>query len=243
MKNKVSIWFLGCFLLLSFNGFSQFFLGGKIGVNMAYLSNQPKIEAFNEYGEVVPKLGLEIGGIATYRFNDYFSIQTEFDYSRKGLKSDLVNYKFRNDTIVNSKWNYTYDYLEIPFLFRVALGTKGFNPFVEFGMYYGYMVYASQSEDTYINNQQLRKETNTGFNGFSKGQSLNRNEYGFKVGIGGAVQVSKGLIFINIRYSQGLTGIIKDAPKGTDTYNHVFQLGVGYVFEIRNNNTDKIYYY
>ncbi len=235
---------LFCIVFLTgFSGMAQVFFGGKASVNMSMLSQQPRIEEFDEDASFAPKLGMEIGGAAYFQINPYFSIQLEANYARKGLKSNLINYEFNKDTIVDGEWNYTYDYLEIPLMFKLSLGSEGFNPFVEFGGYYGYMVYASQSSKSFINNKLYQKDKRKGFNAFTEGSSLNRSEYGFKVGIGGAIKASKGLIFFSIRYSQGLTDILKYNAGNSAVNNRVFQLSIGYLFELRGNSTDKIYYY
>ncbi len=241
MKKQIILFYI--VLFSGFSGMAQVFFGGKAGVNMGMLSQQPRIKEFDTEASFAPKLGLEIGGVAYFKVNPYFSVQLEANYARKGLKSELINYKLNKDTIINGKWNYTYDYLEIPLMFKLSLGSEGFNPFVEFGGYYGYMVYASQSSESFINGSKYNNSKRKGFDSFTEGSTLNRHEYGFKVGIGGAVTTSKGLVFFTIRYSQGLTDILKYNTGNSSVNNRVFQLSIGYLLEVRGNNTDKIYYY
>ncbi len=234
---------LSCIVLfLGTSSMAQVFFGGKVGVNMAMLSENPKVENFNIDPSFGAKFSLELGGVAYFKFNPYFSIQTEFNYARKGFRTELINEKLSVDTVLYGEWNHTYDYLEIPLMFKLSLGSEGFNPFIEFGGYYGYMLYASKSWDYNVNNVTY-KDKSKGFDSFPNGRNLNRTDYGFKIGVGGAVRTGKGLMYFSIRYSNGLVDILKDNTGGSTFKNQTFQLSVGYLLEVRNNNTNKIYYY
>ena len=236
-------------ILILTNGmssFSQIYFGGRVGMNMSFLSVQPELIKYNKVSELVPKLNIGIAALGYFELGPYIAIQPEVIYNRKGLKS-RVDVKLEGDTLLTGDWNYSFDYIELPLLFKLSLNSDGFDPFIEFGGYYGYMFHAKYEEEAYFNNEQiLKNDYSSDFEPNADGESLNQNEYGFKIGIGGTLELSKGVAFFSIRYSQGLTDLINYQTVPTDyeeTYNRVFQLTLGYAFEVRRNTKDKVYYY
>lgn len=233
-------------LSLTFSSFSQVHFGGRAGLNVSFLSVQPKLESFDLGSSISPKIGAGIAALGYFEIGPYFAIQPEIVYNRKGLKSK-IDEKINSDTIIRANWNQSFDYIEVPLMFKLSLNSEGFDPFIEFGAYYGYLMRAKYKADVTINFQDYyNQDYISDFKTNSLGQTLNRNEYGFKVGVGGTLAVSKGVVFFSIRYSQGLNDMIdyQIKPEGQNkTYNRVFQLTVGYAFELRSNNENKIFYY
>ena len=227
--------------------YSQIFFGGRVGLNMSMLSLQPELVQYNAVSDFTPKLNVNVAAFGYFEIGPYIAIQPEFIYSRKGLKSTIdKRIGEEQDTILTGEWTYTLDYLEMPLMIKLSLNSEGFDPFIEFGGYYGYMVYANYQAEAYLNNEMILDDEFTFDLGGNQNESLQRNEYGFKLGIGGTLELSKGIAFFSIRYSQGLTDIIKYnvVPEGHQaSYNRVFMLTMGYAFELRRNNTDKVYYY
>ncbi len=246
MKKQLKILLLSFLLIGSTVSYSQIYFGGRVGLNMSFLSVQPELIKYNTVSELIPKLNVGIAAIGYFEIGPYFAIQPEFIYNRKGLKSK-IDTRVNGDTLLTGDWNYSFDYLEVPLMFKISLNSEGFDPFIEFGGYYGYMIQAKYEAKAYFNNEEiLNQDYVSDFKTTPNGESLERNEYGFKIGIGGTLKLSKGAAFFSIRYSHGLTDIInyQTMPDNYQkTYNRVFQLTLGYVFEIRTNTENKIYYY
>ncbi len=248
MVKKIRILVLVFILCGSLSSYSQVYFGGRVGLNMSTLSIQPELVDYNKVSEFVPKLNVNIAALAYFELGPYIALQPEFIYNRKGLKSSVESHlDANNDSLLTGEWNYSFDYLEFPLMIKLSLNSDGFDPFIEFGAYYGYMFNAHYTAEAYVNNEQvLDEDYGLGF-GDDKNKSLNQNEYGYKIGIGGALALSKGVAFFSIRYSQGLTDVVNYQVKPEDyraTYNRVFQLTLGYAFELRgSNNKKKIYYY
>ena len=246
MKKNIQIILLLFILSNSTLSFSQIYFGGRVGLNMSFLSVQPQLIKYNKVSELVPKLNVGVAALGYFELGPYFAIQPEVIYNRKGLKS-RIDYRTEGDTLLTGDWNYSYDYIELPLMFKVSLNSAGFDPFIEFGGYYGYMINAKYESDAYFNNDHILHEDYTSdFKPNTNGNKLNRNEYGYKIGIGGTLKMSKGIGFFSIRYSQGLTDIISYQTKPDDyqkTFNRVFQITLGYAFEIRSNTSKKVFYY
>jgi hypothetical protein len=231
----------------SLSSYSQAYIGGRLGLNMSTLSIQPELIQYNKVSDFVPILNVNIALFGYFEIGPYFAIQPEFVYNRKGLKSNIdARVGENNDTLLTGEWDYSMDYIEVPLMFKLSLNSEGFDPFIEFGGYYGYMVYAQYQAQAYLADDQILDEDyRLGFED-TDGKSFERNEWGFKVGIGGTLKLSKGAAFFSIRYSQGLTDIIKYDIQPEDyreTYNRVFMLTLGYAFELRRNTAEKVFYY
>ena len=246
MNKNIRIVLLSIIMGTTFIGHSQVFFGGRVGLNMSTLSIQPELVDYNKVSDFVPKLNVNIAALAYFEIGPYVALQPEFIYNRKGLESQ-IDARIGEDTLITGEWDYSFDYLEFPLIIKLSLNSEGFDPFIEFGGYYGYMIHANYQSEAYLNNEQILSEDyDFEFENDDLGRSFNRNEYGFKVGVGGTLVLSKGIAFFSIRYSQGLTDVVSYQTKPDDykeTYNRVFQLTLGYAFELRSNTDKKIYYY
>lgn len=244
---KLSRIYLLLFFISIFNlSNAQIFLGGRVGLNMSFLSIQPTLEKYDILSEISTKLNPNVALLGYFEIGPYFAIQPELVYNRKGAKSK-VNVFRDNDTTITGEWNYSFDYVEVPLMFKLSLNSKGFDPFIEFGGYYGYMFKAKYHSEAFVNQTEiLREDYNFEFTNDPYGRTFNKNDYGFKLGVGGTFKVSKGVAFFSIRYTQGLVDVVNYQTKPTDykkTLNRVFQITLGYGFEIRKSTQNKIYYY
>jgi hypothetical protein len=246
MKTKHNIIIL-IISLLSLSSTAQIYFGGKIGLNMGTLSTQPKLIIdslnFSSSSNIMPKASLNIAAIGYIEIGPYISIQPEIVYNRKGLKSRVD--VMRQDTInVVGNYNYSFDYIEFPLMLKISLKSEDFDPFIEFGAYYGYMLYASCTEEANYGRTQV---LNKSYNSTSNSELFNKEDSGFKIGIGATFPVSQGKLFFSIRYAQGFKNSMnlktEENNKYNTSYNRVFQISIGYLFEMKSNAKDKIYYY
>jgi|GEM_PF-2047209 hypothetical protein len=240
---------LGLYLfVISFTSHAQVHFGGRAGINMSYLSIQPELVQYNLASTFAPKLTPEVSLLGYFEIGPYVGIQPEILYTRKGLKSKIDQALHNNnDTMITGEWHYSLDYFETPLMIKLSLNNEGFDPFIEFGAYYGYLFYAQYKGNAYVNDTEvLNEKFELEFPNDSTGRSFNHHEFGFKVGLGGTFKVSKGVMFFSFRFSQGFTDIINYEIKPSNyqkTYNRVFQLTLGYAFEIRSRNENKVFYY
>lgn len=240
------------FLLLigsSLSIYSQIHFGGRVGINMSSLSVQPKLDGFDQLPERGTKITPNVALLGYFELGPYFAVQPEFVYSRKGQKMKLnKNFIDENEAVhnLNGEWNQSFDYFEIPLMLKISMNSEGFDPFIEFGAYYGYLFNSNYKAEAFHDGNQILNESFSLDYGDHENLSYNQTEYGFKIGIGGTLDMNNGKAFFSIRYSQGLTDVvnyIEEPLKYKETNNRVFQLTVGYVLELRSNSTGKTYYY
>jgi opacity protein-like surface antigen len=174
------------------------------------------------------------------------AVQLEINYSGKGLKAKVD--EMVNDTALTGKWNYSFGYIEVPLMFKYLFGGNRVGPFVEAGAYYGYFLTGKFSEYGEFDGKEILNnefELETDYEDENDNQKANRNEYGFKLGLGYNFEIDDSMIFVALRYSQGLTDIVTYRTKPDDyskTYNRTFQIAVGYLFEL-GSEEEKEYWY
>lgn len=244
MIKKLNILIIILVLGSSISSYSQIYLGGRVGINMSTISIQPEIEDLGKVSEIVTKITPGVALLGYFEIGPYFAIQPELVYNRKGQKTNI---DLRDTTsTLRGEWNYSYDYFELPLMFKLSLKSEGFDPFFEFGAYYGYLMQAQFEGEAFLNDNQIVKENYFADFNSTANETFNRDEYGFKIGIGATMAMSKGVAFFSIRYTQGLTDVMNYTVKPEDyqkTYHRVFQLTVGYAFGLRLNTEKKVYYY
>src|SRR5687768_7106752 len=104
-------------------------IGPRVGVNLGTQvvtgGDSEEEDAWND--EVKAAAGLQIGAVANFMISDMFAIQPEVLYVQKG-------YKFEEDDMsVVGKYNY----LEVPVLAKLSLGTGQLKGFVTAGPTFG----------------------------------------------------------------------------------------------------------
>ncbi len=235
--------------LMSTEAYSQFFLGGRVGVNMSTLSSNVYMREYQENANFTPKISVGVGALAYLEIGPYVSLQPEIMYTRYGSKN-FVDYE--EEGVANSRftgdWNVSLHYIETPMMFKLSLNTDGFDPFIEFGPYVSWMFAANLEAKVFDHNNDVKLSEDYGLD-YRKdidGTILNKKDFGFKVGIGGAIKLSKGIGFFSFRYSRGLRDVFQyssDNLKKESTYNGSFVLTIGVALELRKSNSDKVYYY
>ncbi len=228
-------------------GYSQIFVGFKAGLNMSSASTMPAVDEFNQernnISDFVPKFGGNGAVVLNFKIKS-FSIQPEIAYNTKGLKAKID--KIYNDTSLTGEWNYSLHYVEVPLMFKYVLGAGGMGPYLELGGYYGYMFAGKYKEYYKYGEKVLKDDSHEIDDSFANdGVKTNRHEYGFKVGLGFEIPIEDVLMFVSLRFSQGLSDVLTYETKPENyekSYNRVFQLSVAYLFEV-SSNEEKVYYY
>ncbi len=154
-------------------------------------------------GANTDNIGLSIGGIAELKLNKSFSLQAELLYDRKG---GLVYVNSSDFYSIDTKL----DYINLPVLIKLYFLK---NLSLDFGPQIGFLV-NSKGE---ITNSQGNNEKEVEFN--------NTNNIDFSLNAGFSY-IFNDKIFLQAKYSYGLTKIFKDRRYK----NSLVNLSIGYIF-------------
>ena len=175
---------------------AQIKVGVKAGGNLSNVTNLSNTKV---------KFGFHGGAFAEFVITDKFSIQPELLYSSQGYD------------IEDSKWSYTFGYINVPVLLKVNI-TQNFS--AEFGPQIGILLSADRKTDN---------------------SSLSRKEYCNSIDAAAVASVSYTFaekFVVNARYNVGITevfndkarGVIFNGSKDVKPKNSVIQLSFGYKF-------------
>lgn len=166
--------------------------------------------------ELDSKIGFNVGGYANIRFSEQLAFQPEVLFSQQGAKVDYT------ETIAGATYEYdgkvNLSYINLPLMLK-WYAYEGLN--FEFGPQVGFNVAGKFKETEKVSG------TGTDLDGTfeTEGDIEDLETVDFGLNIGAGYELPMGLNF-GIRYSHGLTDIIKDS----DSKNSVIALGVGYTF-------------
>ena len=160
------------------------------------------------------KVGVNVGGYANIRFSEQLAFQPELLYSLQGNKySDEYEIAGTRTKIEN---NANLSYINVPLMLK-WYAYEGLN--FEFGPQIGFNVGNKNKTTTIVSNNEGTVTTET------EGDIKDIETVDFGLNIGAGYELPMGLNF-GLRYSHGLTDIVKDS----DIKNSVFALGIGYTF-------------
>ena len=195
MKIRIGLIAAGCLMALASPGFAQGLTGGvKIGASMASL----KVE--NEEGVYFKtKTGVVAGVFIGIPVTDMFSIQPEVLYAQKGAKLEGGG----------ETGKVKLDYLEIPILGVISLGSGGSSPYIVIGPSFGVKMNAKL---------EVGGQEETDFD-----DEVKKGDVGLVLGAG--AKLSRFLV--EARYNLGLTNV---AEAGDEVKNRAFSFLVGVGF-------------
>jgi len=178
--------------------------GIKAGANMA----KPTGADVNDIGDTLKtKVGFVGGIFIAFNLSKSFSIQTEVLYTMKGATFEYVDI---DETVEETLYG---DYIEIPLLFKLKLGSGGLQPFIFAGPYVGFKL----SEKLEVMGEPMPTEE----------AILKNNDYGAIFGAG--LQLGRGF-HVDARYSMGLQKILDSGIESIDFKNGVWSATVGFAF-------------
>jgi opacity protein-like surface antigen len=203
---------------------AQTTFGVKAGYALSRLnSNEGDFEFGGIEGGLKSKSGFYIGGLVEHKFNNKFAIQGEVEYANLGGKAEVS----LPGITVTEKMN----------LNRIVIPVSArYYATSELGIYAGPYV-------SFKTNNKVKFEMsgpNAGMTnpvGIAEGEryverylndTLKSTDFGLF--FGADYNVYKGL-FVDARYSFGLTNMIKNPVDGEKLKMNFFQLGVGYKFK------------
>ena len=206
----VSGFILSALLLSSSPAFAQVSAGVQGGVNIANVSfDDGSDEDFSP--NFKSKTRAVFGGFVARDFNAKAGLQIDFLYSQKGTKANFT------DGIDTLEQDITADYIEIPVLVRANIPGGSVKGRVFGGPSFAFKV--SDDSTTKFNGVEVPDEEGDA--------EFNTSDVG--IVIGGAVQFGK--VFVDARYTWGLTNVIKDPDGNESAKNRVFGIMVGFQFK------------
>ncbi|KYH05083.1 MULTISPECIES: porin family protein [Chryseobacterium] len=203
---------------------AQTTFGVKAGYALSKLnSNENDFEMGGIEGGLKSKSGFYIGGLVEHKFNNKFAIQGEVEYANLGGKAEVS----MPGITVTEKMN----------LNRIVIPVSArYYATPELGIYAGPYVSFKTSNKVKFE----MSGPNAGMvdpSGIREGEryverylndTLKSTDFGLFLGADYAIY--KGL-FVDARYSFGLTNMIKNPVDGETLKMNFFQLGVGYKFK------------
>lgn len=158
----------------------------------------------NNTGDDKWKPYFSTGALLILNYNEYFAIQGEIGYLRKGSEISVIGDK------KNVKLDYIYLPIQIKYSFYSIIHDY---PYITLGPYFGYCYNAE------INN--IDKNTNNG---------INLNDFGITYGFGYNFRLDNfGKIFVEARYEMGLTDVFQE-PYKLDLKNSAFLISIGIIY-------------
>lgn len=177
-------------------------MGIRAGVTF---SRQAFHHGANTVDDVSSKLGADFAIVTDFQFTPYFSFGPEFHWMQKGAKIKDLNGSIGE--VVR-----TFNYLEIPLLFRIHLGEYG-GFYLQGGPSIGYLLDGSDKDND--------GQTNDIDLDFYK-----RAELGAHAGVG----VNLGSIRVDLRYLLGISNIADFDGSDLQIKNSGFGAGISMMF-------------
>lgn len=197
----------------------------KFGVKAGYAlstlnSNDDSFEVGGVKASMESKSGFYVGGLVEHKFNNKFALQGELEYANLGGKAVVSAY----GVTVTEKLNF--NRLVIPVSARYYATP-------ELGLYAG--PYVSFRTNTKVKMEvsgaaSNQVALNEGEKYLEKTFDDNLKSTEFGLFLGADYTVYKGL-FLDARYSFGLTNMIKNPVDGEKLKMNFFQFGIGYKFK------------
>jgi hypothetical protein len=209
------------FLMQIPTAFSQdFSVGGKVGIDLSSFSHWSKFKSddLKDASNIKhpPKIGLQIGAVGNYTFNEYLALQVELLVQQKG-ESYKFQEQYLNDTYSNKK-SQTVTYITIPILARGNYSFGKFTISAVLGPYIG------------TEKQKFGKTKND-----SSELKLHRFDIGLSFGIIPSYELGPGSIFLDLRYDLGFIDAYNPNTKPEDyltACNRNFGISVGYLVKL-----------
>ena len=192
-------------ILVHLNGFSQTYLGVKLGANATNIKFDHEVYKKFYNPEIAP--GFSGGVTFLYENQDKYGFYTEVAYSSKGKKIESD----ANDYLTNIA---QYQYIDIPIMFRIKFEEKKFNWFLQLGPEMNYwlggkgqfQVYEPDRDQIVIHDYKINfGEIQTSFD-YLNVSGENRLQIGLAFGGGMIWELDNAnYVGFDLRYSMGHT--------------------------------------
>lgn len=200
MKTKIlilSMLFSGA-MMTAQETFKKFNFGVRSGLNISTIISED-----DDIDSPDARFAAYAGLVAEYRITERFSVLTEINYSQQGFSNEDG---FSEDDDFDPQFQV--DYLQVPVMLKVNI-IKGLSAHA--GPQIGFKINEEYDTDITENGG----DTETDFFETIDFQIVSGAQYTFDFGL-----------FVQARYSLGLTEVIKDS----EGHNSVFSIGAGFMF-------------
>lgn len=221
-----------------------FSMGPRVGVNFssfavsAYNISTPigdaavdQMEADNEM-----QIGPQAGLMFNIGISRSFSFQPELMYSGKGYKQGGTYTGLLPDdpfTGTEREYSIKLNYIELPMLFKLAVGSETFKGHIMAGPYVSYLM---GGENSYKlgGNELLKGDLNDDFTDDNQAYYFQKFDYGATLGAGVTFTTNAGSFVLDGRYSMGVPEVMSYNPSLSDTAvrnrNATFGVSLGWLY-------------
>jgi Outer membrane protein beta-barrel domain len=205
---------------------AQVSIGGRFGVT----ANNVVAPALNNTLSFNQTYNYSAGVVAEIPLGNWLALQPELNYTTKGFGMDLSkDFKiFDINLPLGVKANTKLHYLEVPLLLKAKFGNESVHGYVTAGPTLGYALAGRLVGTTslLIDVKVYDSSINLNTNGF------NRFEVGGLIGGGVAFETGTGQLFLDARYTRGLTQSYEIPVIGTKVMNQGYGLSIGYLHRL-----------
>ncbi len=221
MKRHISLSLL--FLIFTFSAFSQYRIGGQIGLNDCNMGYDDK----TSYQVISQFYGLNIGAVGEYSITPDLTIRGGLIFSQKGMNSETKT-SGKNDDYTLNKYRLKINYLDIPILYHdFAQKARGgqVKALINVGPVFSFALTGKKVISDKVFSGIITPADST--QKLTFGSSGKYNLFNFGIHIGGGVELFD-MLTIELFFNKGLSMV----GKGTHLQNSVFGLSVGYIYKL-----------
>ena len=203
---------------------AQFYTGIRVGANINTITTPTIIDLVAPDLEYLP--GVSLGVVGEYAFENNFSLVSEINFNEKGfrIRENTDINLFRIDVPVGVRVDTRLRYLDVPIMAKYSFGNGGVKAYVAAGPQIGYALNGRiKTRANFLVDFNL---TNTPIN--LSALNYQRFDVAGVVAAGVDIPAGNGKIFIDARYSHGLSDSFRLPVINLDIKNHGFGIGVGY---------------
>ena len=206
MKRKNLFWVVCLIFFMAIPASAQVNLGVLGGINLANFDVDPLEEGL-EFSSITV---FGFGGVLDFSLNESVSLRLEPMYLQKGAKATLMIFELE----------YKFAYLEIPVMVKYDFGTSDIKPYAIAGPTIGYLLSATgKASGGGESREEDMKDVIKSF------------DFGLGFGAGVSVPMGDNIIFLEARYTIGLTNI-NDDPEDPEVKTKGIQIFAGITFPV-----------
>lgn len=223
MKKKI-VNLVALFFTISSIATAQFYPGIRVGGNISTISTPTIIDLVAPDLEYLP--GVSFGVVGEYAFKNNFSLVSEVNFNDKGfrIRENTDINLFKINLPLGVRVDTRLRYLDVPIMAKYAFGNSAVKAYVAAGPQIGYALNGRiKTRANFLVDFNL---TNTPIN--LSALNYQRFDFGAVVAAGVDIPAGNGKVFIDARYSQGISDSFRLPIVDLDIKNHGFGFGVGY---------------
>ena len=199
---------------LAFSAAAQTSIGFRAAANLSNVDFSLN-ENGSELTEPQSRLGFGLGLVAEIGLSDLFAIQPELYFTQYGYRMDETFFDEKMEAKIR------YNYLQLPLLGKVSIGSETFKVNFLAGPYFGYGI-GDLTYEVKVGEYEEKESIS-----WDEAEN-NRSDLGLTGGLG----VSFGMISLDARYQYGLSNMIKEPADNEKINNRNFQVGLSFLIPL-----------